>query len=238
MVQTVVRNAEQHHPLLFSWSTLWVVLDLIALIALAFFVRANKNWPEDLVLLKDVEGIRDPVFNFIMHIVGQPGYPPQVYAVVVLICLILWWFKLKWEAIAEAFAVIGIGVVGLGIKMFVDRTRPPQDLLNGGVMLDNGKFSFPAGHVESLVAIFGFLMHLSWQLLPERNWVRWLTLFVYGIVLTFIGISRVYLGEHWPLDAVGGYLFGAFWLWLTIRFYEWGKDRYFVHERTRINAER
>ena len=162
----------------------------------------------------------------------------EFYTDPVLICLILWWFKLKWEAIAEAFAVIGIGVVGLGIKMFVDRTRPPQDLLNGGVMLDNGKFSFPAGHVESLVAIFGFLMYLSWQLLPERNWVRWLTLFVYGFMLTFIGISRVYLGEHWPLDVVAGYLFGTFWLWLTIRFYEWGKDRYFVHERTRINAER
>src|SRR5438552_7346732 len=105
MAQTALHKAE-HHPLLFRWTTLWVALDLIALMALAFFVRANKNWPEDVVLLKDVEGIRDPVVNFVMHIVGQPGYPPQVYAVVVLIFLILWGFKLKWEAIAEAFAVI------------------------------------------------------------------------------------------------------------------------------------
>ena len=76
-------------------------------------------------------------------------------------------------------------------------------------MLDNGKFSFPAGHVESLVAIFGFLMYLSWHLLPERNWVRWLTLFVYGFILTFIGVSRVYLGVHYPSDVVAGWVLGA-----------------------------
>lgn len=226
MAQTALRKAEQHHPLLLNWSTALIALDVVALIGLSFFVRVNKNWPEDVVILKIVEGIREPVWNFVMHIVGQPGYPPQVYAVVVLIVLILWLFRLKWEAIAEAFAIVGIGVVGLGIKIFVDRSRPPQDLLNGGVILDNGKYSFPAGHVESLVAIFGFLMYLAWTLLPARNWVRWLTLFVYGFVLTFIGVSRVYLGEHWPLDVVGGYLFGAFWLWLTIRFYQWGKPRY------------
>lgn len=228
MAQTALRKAEQHHPLLLNWSTLLIALDVVALIGLSFFVRVNKNWPEDVVLLKNVEGIREPVWNFIMHIVGQPGYPPQVYAVVVLIVVILWLFRLKWEAVAEAFAIVGIGVVGLGIKMFVDRSRPPQDLLNGGVILDNGKYSFPAGHVESLVAIFGFLMYLAWTLLPARNWVRWLTLFVYAFVLTFIGVSRVYLGEHWPLDVVGGYLFGAFWLWLTVRFYRWGRERHYL----------
>jgi undecaprenyl-diphosphatase len=231
MAQTALRKTEQRRLLRFNWSTVWVALDLVALIGLSFFVRVNKSWPEDVIVLKDVEGVRQPVFDVIMRIVGQPGYPPQVYAVVVLIFVILWLCKLKWEAISEAFAVIGIGAVGLGIKMFVDRTRPPQDLLNGGVILDNGKFSFPAGHVESYVAIFGFLMVLSWKLLPERNWVRWLTLFVYGLMLALIGISRIYLGEHWPLDVVGGYLFGAFWLWLTVRFYEWGRERGYFSKR-------
>jgi undecaprenyl-diphosphatase len=231
MAQTALRKTEQRRLLRFNWSTVWVALDLVALIGLSFFVRVNKSWPEDVIVLKDVEGVREPVFDVIMRIVGQPGYPPQVYAVVVLIFVILWLCKLKWEAISEAFAVIGIGAVGLGIKMFVDRTRPPQDLLNGGVILDNGKFSFPAGHVESYVAIFGFLMVLSWKLLPERNWVRWLTLFVYGLMLVLIGISRIYLGEHWPLDVVGGYLFGAFWLWLTVRFYEWGRERGYFSKR-------
>ena len=231
MAQTALRKAEAHHPPALTWSTVLAALDLVALIGLSFFVQANKNWPEDLVILKDMEGIREPVWNAIMHVVGLPGYPPEVYAVVLLIVVILWAFKLKWEAVSEAFAIVGIGVVGLAIKLFVDRSRPPQNLLNGGVILDNGKNSFPAGHVESYVAIFGFLMFLAWTLLPERNWVRWLTLFVYGFMLTFIGVSRVYLGEHWPLDVLGGYLFGAFWLWLTIRFYHWGKDRGYLQQQ-------
>ncbi len=236
MAQTALHKAEQHHSVVFRWSTLFALLDALALIGLSLFVRANKNWPEDVTILKDVEGIHESVFNAIMHVVGQPGYPPQVYVVVLLVVVILWLFKLKWEAISEAFTIVGIGVVGLAIKMFVDRGRPPQELLNGGTVLDSGKNSFPAGHVESYVAIFGFLMYLSWKLLPNNNWVRWLTLLVYGLMIAFIGVSRMYLGEHWPLDVLGGYLFGAFWLWLTIRFYEWGKDRYFTKDRKRIEA--
>jgi membrane-associated phospholipid phosphatase len=72
---------------------------------------------------------------------------------------------------------------------------------------------------------------LSLTLLPKTSITRWLTLIVYGFMLAFIGISRVYLGEHWLTDVVGGYLFGGIWLWLTIQLYQWGKPRFFAKER-------
>src|SRR5207249_2212329 len=108
-----------------------------------------------------------------------------------------WFFKMKWEAVMQVFATVGIGVVGLVIKILVDRTRPTPDLVQVLTTLDAGKQSYPAGHVESYVAILGFLMYLGWTLLPKNSVSRWVELVVYGIMIALIGISRVYVGEHW-----------------------------------------
>lgn len=213
-----------------------VILMTVALAGLSLFVHFNPKPAFDVDATRFVEGIHNALFNLAMHFVGQPGYPPQVYVVVVLMVVILWAFKLKWEALMEVFATVGIGVVGLALKMAVDRPRPPAELLNGGTVLDNGAFSFTAGHVQSFMAILGFLWYLSYTLLPKNSWGRRIELTVYGLQIALIGISRVYLGEHWLTDVVGGYLLGAIWLWLTIRIYEWGKGRFFQKDAAKSRA--
>jgi undecaprenyl-diphosphatase len=45
-----------------------------------------------------------------------------------------------------------------------------------------------------------------------------------------MGMSRIYLGHHWFSDVMGAYLLGSLWLALTIRFYRWGKTRYFIRQ--------
>jgi membrane-associated phospholipid phosphatase len=230
MSTTVRPHAVSNRALLLTPGAALTALATAALVALSLYVRANPVTPLDLEAMKTVQGIHQDLFNFAMHIVGQPGYPPQVYIVIVIMLVILWAFHLKWEALMEVFATVGIGVVGLAIKIFVDRPRPPAELLNGGTSLDGGKYSFPAGHVQSYVAIFGFLLYLSLTLLPKNSIGRWVELAVYGLMLALIGISRVYLGEHWLTDSIGGYLLGAIWLWLTIKLYEWGKPRFFTND--------
>lgn len=238
MAQSALQKSASARPLSMTVNIVCTLLAVAALVALSLFVRANPQWPVDLQTTRDVESINAPWFNAIMHTVGLPGYPPQVYVVLVLLLGILWAFKLKWEAVMELYAIVGIGIGGLLIKLFVDRARPPVELLNGGTVLDNGKNSFPAGHVESYVAIFGFLIYLSYTLLPKNSVTRWLSLIVYGLMIAFIGISRVYLGEHWLTDVIGGYLFGAIWLWLTIQLYQWGKPRFFTKERDQADGKR
>ena len=210
-----------------------VVLATVALAVLAFFAHEIPYFGFDLSTTRAVQGIHIGAFDALMQIVAAPGYPPQVYILIVVMLMILWAFKLKWVALAEVFAVLGIGIVGLVIKIVVDRPRPTPELVNVLTSLDNGKQSFPAGHVESYVAILGFLWYLSYTLLPKHTAARLVELLVYGTMIAFIGLSRVYVGEHWLSDVIGGYLFGGIWLWLTIRLYEWGKPRFFKKERSK-----
>jgi undecaprenyl-diphosphatase len=213
------------------------LLAIIAFIALAFMAHSIRYFDFDLSAARALQGIHENAFAVLMRIVGLPGYPPQVYAEIVLLLVILLVFKLKWEALMTVFATVGIGVVGLIVKILVDRPRPTSDLINVVTALDNGKQSFPAGHVESYVAILGFIWYLAYTLMPKNSLRRLVELLVFGAMIALIGVSRVYVGEHWLTDVIGGYLLGGLWLWLTIKLYEWGKPRFFKTERSKIDGK-
>lgn len=206
----------------------YAVAATIALIMLSFAAHVTPYFAFDLVATRVVQSVHAGWYDLLMRAVGEVGYPPQVYVLVLVIVLSLYFTGLKWEAVAEVFAIVGIGAVGLVIKTLVNRPRPTPDLVHVITVLDNGKMSFPAGHVESFIAILGFLWFLAF-LRAQNVWVRSISLFVFGEMIAFIGISRLYTGEHWLSDVIGAYLFGSIWLILTIWFYNWGKDRFFVH---------
>jgi len=71
---------------------------------------------------------------------------------------------------------------------------------------------------------YSFLMYLSFTR-PVRAWrYRWalIPLQVFAALnLLLIGFSRVYEGEHWLFDVLGGYLSGVLWLVLFICLYQW-----------------
>lgn len=205
----------------------YTIAATIVLGVLSFAAHSIPYFSWDLTAVRAVQSIQAGWFNLLMQSVGDPGYPPQVYALVVVIILALYFTGCKWEAVAEVFATVGIGAVGLLIKTLVNRPRPSPNLVHVLATLDAGKLSFPAGHVESYVAIIGFLWFLAF-VRAQNRWVRSISLLVFGEMIALIGISRVYTGEHWLSDVIAGYLFGSIWLVLTIWFYNWGKTRFFV----------
>ncbi len=54
--------------------------------------------------------------------------------------------------------------------------------------------------------------------LPE--WVRRPVLAALATLLTFVGLSRMYLGHHWLTDVTASYLLGSSYLWALTSFYE------------------
>lgn len=212
---------------------LYVIIAGVALALLAVAAHTTHYFDVDLLIARAVQSIQAPWFDLLMRGVGWPGYPPQLYIGLALIFLVLFFLVSRWAAVAHLFATVGIGAIGLAVKLLVDRPRPSPGLIHvANPGLDGGKFSFTAGHVESYVAILGFLMFLVY-LSQNRSLWRTLGLIVFGVMIALIGLARIYSGEHWFSDVAGGYLLGSIWLVLTIRFYDWGKSRFFVKKAKR-----
>lgn len=90
-------------------------------------------------------------------------------------------------------------------------------------------YSFPSGHVMYYVVFLGFIGFLVFRLM-QPSIKRSFFFVLIGIPVLLIGISRIYLGEHWASDVLGAYLLGSLTLAATIQLYRWGKTRFFVHQ--------
>jgi undecaprenyl-diphosphatase len=122
---------------------------------------------------------------------------------------------------------VTIALLGSLIKLAVHRPRPAPDLVHVIQQLQDA--SFPSGHVLFYTVFFGFLIFLAYTLL-KPSWLRTGLCGVLGALVALVGLSRIYVGDHWASDVAGAYLLGSLWLVLTIAVYRWGKPRFFVRQ--------
>ncbi len=104
----------------------------------------------------------------------------------------------------------GGGVLNQVLKRIFERVRP--DFLP--VIIENG-YSFPSGHAMGAICFYGILAYFAGLGLKKRT-LRWLMMVVAGVYIILIGLSRIYLGVHYPTDVVAGYAAGATWLFFCI----------------------
>ncbi len=110
---------------------------------------------------------------------------------------------------AAVFFAISVGSGGLVsslFKHFVDRPRP--DLVPQGSYVHTA--SFPSGH--SMMSAVVYLILAVMLARTQTSCVVRVYLMVLAVLLTLgIGVSRVYLGVHWPTDVLAGWALGAAW---------------------------
>ncbi len=121
---------------------------------------------------------------------------------------------------------IGINaVVTLGLKYSLNRIRPYIRYPNLNPYTYEGDPSFPSGHTSYSFALATSLSleYKSWYVrLPAYLWAA------------SVGISRLYLGEHYPSDVVTGALCGAGSAWLA---YKGQKFLYSISHKPAIKAQ-
>jgi undecaprenyl-diphosphatase len=122
------------------------------------------------------------------------------------------------------------------IKLLVERPRPTVDVVH--ILTPASGFSYPSGHAVFFTWLsFMLAVSLAPRIKPLYRPALWLGA-VIVIVLTCI--ARVWAGDHWPSDVVGGVLLGAGWsafvLWLPERWLPSPTSRWFSGRFRRRSA--
>ncbi|MCO6389254.1 phosphatase PAP2 family protein, partial [Aliihoeflea sp. 40Bstr573] len=107
----------------------------------------------------------------------------------------------------HSLASVGGGLLISSVaKEFFDRPRP--DLVPHGSFVHTA--SFPSGHSMMAAVVYLTLGVLVARTLPQRR-LKIFVLSLAAMTTILVGISRVYLGVHWPTDVLAGWLAGAGW---------------------------
>lgn len=106
-------------------------------------------------------------------------------------------------ALTLVLTVLATKVTVMLLKLAVARHRPDAD----AALTEAPGFSFPSGHSAGAIALYATLGFLLARELPGRG--RAIALGT-GIALAIgVGLSRVYLGAHYPTDVLAGWITGA-----------------------------
>lgn len=100
------------------------------------------------------------------------------------------------------------------IKSIIKRQRPT--ILQ---LIDQGGYSFPSGHAMIAVCVYGYFIYYFYRHVKNKCLRNFICTFLVIFIL-LIGISRIYLGVHYPSDILGGYLISSIILIIIIDSFE------------------
>jgi undecaprenyl-diphosphatase len=132
----------------------------------------------------------------------------------------LWLMGLRRVAVFLVLAIAGGLLLSLALKAGFHRPRP--DLVPHGAMVYTS--SFPSGH--SMLSAVVYLT--GGALLAVVHPARRVRIYLIGcsiLATLLVGVSRVYLGVHWPSDVLAGWTAGAAWAAACWLMAQWFQDR-------------
>lgn len=129
-----------------------------------------------------------------------------------IILTYIFWCKNKELGYKLGFSFLSNGVLNNAIKDILKVKRPIgiEGIISLRTETATG-YSFPSGHTQGAASFWSSLMII----LKKRS------IYIIGsIVITLVGLSRLYLGVHWPTDVIFGIVFGVSWTFIAIYLYD------------------
>ena len=152
---------------------------------------------------------RDITTTLFFICISELGSTIFVCGIALCVGLLLVYRRTFALAVGLAVSVLGSGAAALLVKELVHRTRPEVAYQ---AYLETG-FSFPSGHATLAAALYGFLIYLTYRMLPA-GYARTTALTVCTLLIALITFSRLYLGVHYLSDVIGGLLLGGLFVWI------------------------
>jgi undecaprenyl-diphosphatase len=170
----------------------------------------------DLAFSQEVQEFQNPFLDSSMKLVSWFGNSPGSYITILTGALMFLLFKFRREALFVLLTAVS-ALVSTLIKILVNRPRPSEPLVH--VIQKANQQSFPSGHVMFYIVYFGFLTVLMYHLKTIPKAVRLIVAAISILLIFTVPYSRIYLGDHWFTDVLGGFLMGMLLLYLLSYFY-------------------
>jgi undecaprenyl-diphosphatase len=182
-----------------------------AVLALLFFAWLGSEVLEgdtqhfDQVVREWVHAYSSPGVTRVMNGISLLGYNVLIIELVIVLAVFA---KLRWRRAALWLIVTMTGslVLDLTLKYIYHRTRPTAYF-----GMAPHSYSFPSGHALCSFCFYGVLAGLLSARTKPLAW-RLLIWFTAAALVIAIGLSRIYLGAHYPSDVVAGYLAATVWV--------------------------
>ncbi|MGB9180351.1 MAG: phosphatase PAP2 family protein [Pyrinomonadaceae bacterium] len=222
------QNSRRRAVLRLRRAQLIYVIALAAFLSLALFAHSYHYFVWDRAFSVAFQSWRVPGLFGLMRAVSfvGNGLTPWLLTIATVIAFLA--FHHRSEAAGLILSAGGGELMNFILKTIIARPRPTADLVRVYSQLKTQ--SFPSGHVTFYVCYFGFLFFVAYAMLKHRSLERRLALTLTALPVALVGLSRVYLGEHWPSDVIGAYLFGGLWLALALHLYRRWKERATFHQ--------
>jgi undecaprenyl-diphosphatase len=149
---------------------------------------------------------RSAALDRIMLEITFLGTGTVVMVVVVVSGMFLWLTNHRYSALLLLLTTTGGILLNNLLKAGFGRPRPQVVEWGTNVMSS----SFPSGHAMSAAVVYGTVAYLAARL-HRRRLHRVITLLLAAALIILIGLSRLYLGVHYPSDVIAGIIIGLAW---------------------------
>ena len=148
------------------------------------------------------------------------GSPSVLALVTIAVVGYLWLERERGTALFVLLAVAGGATLEMLLKVGFARPRP--ELVSH--LVDVNSFSFPSGHA-TMATITYLTLGVLLASAQEHRRMKLYLLAVATFLALLVGISRIYLGVHYPTDVLAGWCIGAAWAALCWIVFHWLQGR-------------
>jgi membrane-associated phospholipid phosphatase len=166
----------------------------------------------DLTIITEIQSFISVKMTSVMEVFTFIGSASGIISIAIVTIIIMLFNKKWWECVFFVIAVIGSTLFNSLLKWVFHRARPTIHPL----VTETG-YSFPSGHSMSSIVTYGMIM-VFLVLFFNKAWSKTLIILVFSLLILLIGISRIYLGVHYPSDVIAGFSAGGTWLIVCLIF--------------------
>lgn len=179
-----------------------LLLPLWGFAELADEIHEQEVIPFDEPILRFARQLTRDGFDHFFVVISQLGYQYGVVPFDIALILVLALLRRFREATFAAFALGGSALLNMAVKHGFARERPSL----WESIAPETTYSFPSGHAMGSATLACVLILLAW----DTRW-RWPVLIVALAFTITVGLSRIYLGVHYPSDILAGWAAALVW---------------------------